>query len=585
MRVEDFSAVSKNGFGRNTDIATFDWVNDDRLLLSPSRNFFGIDFNQPTGEIFGIDADGGDFEILFGYQAGQRTSGRIVGREAILAAGEVIDLYPEDPDLVVIQSIGYGLDGEFNESWLMNVNTGRLRDLERSPVRNGRFVTDHNHDIRYVMGGNSENVTETYMLKAGKWELLSTDADIENWVAPILPWGKDGKMLVRDFSTNRTFGLSVWDPETGQKEDLIHHPDVDMGAMYTDNDRTLWAVTYVDHFPDYYYPDPEHPLAVIHQRLRQTFPSLNVQILDETNDLNKILVFVSSPQRPGDYLLMDTGNFNFLLRLAKYPDFPLESLSRMDPVLLTARDGTELRGYLTMPTGTGEKNLPMVVMPHGGPFDVFDSWVYNYEAQLLASKGYAVFQLNFRGSGGRGRSFVEAGYGEWGGKMQDDITDSVIWAINDGVADPERVCIYGTSYGGYAALMGAAKNPDMFQCAIGLSGVYDLNLLFEKGDIADATRGQVFLEEVLGNDESLLSERSPIHNAGKISADIMLVHGRRDVRAPFEHAVRMRDALEKAGKEVTWVVETRETHGILSEENRVEVYEQILGFLEKNIGR
>ena len=276
---------------------------------------------------------------------------------------------------------------------------------------------------------------------------------------------------------------------------------------------------------------------------------------------------------------------DFLLRLSRFPNLPLDSLSRVDPIELTARDGLQIRGYLTLPKDKGETHLPMIILPHGGPFEVYDSWVYNYETQLLASRGYAVLQPNFRGSGGRGLDFEQAGYGEWGLSMQDDVTDAVLWAINTGIADPDRVCAYGASYGGFAVLTGAYQHPELFKCVIGLSGVYDLNLLFEQGDIANAMRGLNYLERVLGQDESSLDERSPVANAGKITADVMLIHGKRDIRAPIEHANRMRDALEDSGKELTWLVESRETHGILSEENRINVYSQMLDFLEKNIGQ
>lgn len=586
VNASDLSGVSRTSFGSDTDITSFDWVNNERILMSPGRAFLGqLDFKQPTGEIFGIDANGKNFEILFGFQAGQLKQGRIKGREAIQAAGRIVDLLPDDPDHIIVQSIGYGLEGEINEAWEMDVNTGRLRKAVKSPIRNGRFTTDANHDVKYVSGVNNSNVNELYQRIGNKWELMFTDEDKERWVTTVAPYGTDGKMLVSDQNSAGIRGFSIWDPGTGNKVDMFHHDVVDANIIFYDNNHNIWAIQYNDHFPAYFYPDETHPFASLHRRLINSFKDYNVQIIDETDARDKVIVYVSSPQYPGDFLLMDTQALTFPMRLPSYPNLPVEILSRMDPVEFTVRDGETIRGYLTMPINQPGKNLPMVVVPHGGPHGIADVWAYNYEVQMLASRGYAVLQINFRGSGGRGVPFEKSGYGEWGGKMQDDITDAVLWAIRDGVADPERICIFGSSYGGYAALTGAYQTPELYKCAVGLSGVYDLNLLFTEGDIADAERGLSFLKEVLGEDKALLNQRSPVANAEKITANVMLIHGKQDQRAPLEHAERMRAALEKQGKQVVWVTEKGETHGIMSEANRLHVYEELLSFLNDNIGQ
>jgi dipeptidyl aminopeptidase/acylaminoacyl peptidase len=192
--------------------------------------------------------------------------------------------------------------------------------------------------------------------------------------------------------------------------------------------------------------------------------------------------------------------------------------------------------------------------------------------------------VNFRGSGGRGRDFEAAGYGKWGREMQDDVTDGVRWAIADGVADPKRICIYGASYGAYAALNGVAREPDMFRCAIGMAGVYDLSLMFEKGDIQSVVSGLNYLKMALGSDQSELRARSPVYNADKIRVPVLLLHGKVDDRAPYEHAKRMRDALTKAGNPPEFSTEWGEGHGFFDEANRAAAYEKILAFLAKNLG-
>jgi dipeptidyl aminopeptidase/acylaminoacyl peptidase len=498
----------------------------------------------------------------------------------------VVDWLPDDPRRVIVQSVGFGVEGELSKAWTMDVNTGRLSDLAMSPIANGRFVADRDHELEFIVGVNPENVVELYQRNAEKrWELIANDDDDERWVQPIAAWNSAGRWLVSDRGPSGTWGLSIWDPETWQKDDLFHHPEADVGVLYFDNDFRLWAVDYDLHFPEFFYPDESHPFVALHRRLRERFGnSVNVQIIDETDDMSRVIVVVSGPQFPGEFLLTDTQTGEFLLRMPFYPDLPTASLAPMDPIELTVRDSQLIRGYLTLPGDAREEMLPMVVLPHGGPHGVYDTWSYDFESQLLASRGYAVLQVNFRGSGGRGKAFLEAGHGEWGGTMQDDLTDATRWAIAEGIADPDRICIYGTSFGAYAALTGAFREPELYRCAIGMSGVYDLGLMFERGDIADAERGLSYLREVLGEDMSQLDSRSPVANAAAIRANVMLIHGRQDQRAPFEHAVRMREALADVGKDVVWLTETGESHGIMSDGNRVAVYEQILEFLGQSIG-
>jgi dipeptidyl aminopeptidase/acylaminoacyl peptidase len=201
---------------------------------------------------------------------------------------------------------------------------------------------------------------------------------------------------------------------------------------------------------------------------------------------------------------------------------------------------------------------------------------------MLASRGYAVLQLNFRGSGNYGRAFEHMGYQQWGGTMQDDLTDATRWAIKQGIADPDRICIYGASYGGYAALMGVAKEPSLYRCAIGYVGIYDLDLMYHGGDTHESMYGYKWLQETLGKQN--LEENSPDHLAERITVPVMLVAGREDRRAPFVHTTLMRDALKRAGKQVDAKVYYGEGHGFYTEEDNIDFYTRMLAFLDRYIG-
>jgi dipeptidyl aminopeptidase/acylaminoacyl peptidase len=203
---------------------------------------------------------------------------------------------------------------------------------------------------------------------------------------------------------------------------------------------------------------------------------------------------------------------------------------------------------------------------------------------MLASRGYAVLQVNFRGSGGYGNAFVHMGYGEWGAKMQDDVTDATRWAIGEGIADPKRICIFGASYGGYAALRGATREPDLYRCAIGYVGVYDLRLMYTRGDIPQSTYGDNYLKMVLGEDESVLWDRSPIAHLDRLKAKVMLIVGGEDKRVPPVQGEHLHDALDRAHVRHEWIYERTEGHGFYDERHRTQLLEKIAAFLDANIG-
>ena len=259
------------------------------------------------------------------------------------------------------------------------------------------------------------------------------------------------------------------------------------------------------------------------------------------------------------------------------------AMSPMRAIQFTARDGLAIKGYLTVPKGASGKNMPMVVLPHGGPVGISDQWGYDQEVQLLASAGYAVLQVNFRGSGERGRKFEHAGATQWGGTMQDDVTDATRWAIQQGYADPSRICIYGASYGAYAALMGVAKEPSLYKCAAGYVGVYDLPQLHGEETLKRGS-SRTWANDWIGTDMDALAAHSPTRLAGKIKVPVFLAAGREDLRAPGEHTERMEKALKAAGVPVESLYYDGEGHGFYKPEHRREYYARLLAFLSRSLG-
>jgi dipeptidyl aminopeptidase/acylaminoacyl peptidase len=585
VKLSDLSVASQNWFGRLTDIERVEWANDERLLIQPTRRFPGLTaYKVPTGEIFGLDYNGTNLDVLFGYAAGQQQAGtRLRVRESIDAPARLLTTLTEDDGSVLIQSYGYGIEGDFNHAYRMDVDSGLLTRVANSPIRDGTFFTDLGQRVAFVYGEDHEgNAVTYYRPPEGDWQLVAKADDRGGTMVPVGPWNDAGEFLVLDNRDAPTAGVFLYSPRDGGSKLLFRNPTVDVVDWRTDPRGKPWMFLYDDHFRGYWYPDAEHPLARVHQWLTETLQGHTVDILSTTSDMSHVVARVSSPRAPLVFFYVDAANRKLLQQLTAYRDLPAESLAAVDPIEFKARDGLTVRGLLTVPN-LPEQKLPLIVLVHGGPHGVYDVRGFDYEAQLFASRGYAVLQINYRGSGGRGRDFEAAGYGKWGAEMQDDVTDGVRWAIGDGVADPERICIYGTSYGAYAALTGAFREPDLFRCAVGMAGVYDLPLMFERGDIQTVDSGVNYLRMALGTNIAELERRSPVFHAERIRAAVMLLHGEEDVRAPLEHAKRMRKALEKAGNPPEWITEWGEGHGLNNEVNRAQAYQRILAFFAKHL--
>lgn len=280
-----------------------------------------------------------------------------------------------------------------------------------------------------------------------------------------------------------------------------------------------------------------------------------------------------------------TDDYNASRHLAaKLANLERDQLVSMRSVEIEARDGMKLHGLLTSVDSSNVSKPPMVVLVHGGPH-ARDSRQFDPVVQLLATRGYAVLQVNFRGSTGFGSAFEAAGRGEWGGTMQDDVTDATRWAIEHGHADPLRICIMGESYGGYAALMGLVREPSLYRCAVSVSGIASLELMFEEGDVPDARWGRAYLEDVLGTDKERWRERSPANLAERIDAPVLLVHGGKDERVPIEHAKLLEKALRSVGKPVETHFVDSEAHGFMNARNRVAAYNHILQFIERRLAK
>jgi dienelactone hydrolase len=594
FRLPSLELISSTRFASGLGISRIYWASEERMLIQPARRHPTRDDQKtPTGELAAMDVDGNNRDMLWGFNAGRdRMSFVSSARRGSMTWARIIDLLPDDAHHVLIQNGGYRLsgmeDGMRNEAFLLDVRNGQARSIARSPIQDAYFVTDSDHEVNLVAGRNDAGEFELYVRETGgRFELKHTSRLNDGNLRPLMRSGRPGYYLFSDSASAPIEGLVEWNPISNDRREIFRHAEVDIARYYTAPYPRLWALKYYDHFPYYHYPDPGHPLVALHRSLKAMFPEDDVAIFDATDDLQLALAYASGPRNPGTYYLLDVEKRALIEGLDSRPWLRGAALAAVEPIEVTVRDGLTVRSYLTLPAGAaaGETGpLPMIVLVHGGPHGIYDTWGFDAEAQLFASRGYAVLQVNYRGSGGRGMEFMSAGFGRWGAEMQDDITDTVRYTITEGIADEDRICIYGASYGGYAAMTGAFRDPDLYRCAVGYAGVYDLPLMFEKGDIPERESGILYLREALGADPEDLKARSPTQNAARIKAATLLIHGKLDERAPYAHAVAMRRALIEAGNPPDWLVENREGHGFQNHHNRLAMYRKLLDFFDAHTG-
>ncbi|GAA0724077.1 S9 family peptidase [Dokdonella soli] len=552
-----------------------------------------------TGELYAVNADGTGDGIIFGYRMGSQGATHIAKGTSQLAFATLVDPLRDDPRRALIAiypangaSLGnmrtMSANGVFPTVARIDLFSGVTMQVTTSPMRNASFMTDHHGVVRFAYGVDADQSGKVwYRAGDGKeWQLVFDEAKEHRRASPLAFNRAEDKVYFSCGGAHGVGGVCLWDVATqalsplwsgtvsGVEELVSSFDDNDSFAIRSMPDRVATTLL-----------GKNTPEATLLVGLMQQFPGEDVRITSSTPDGKKVVFFVQSDRDPGQFFLYDGAAHKATFLFARRPWIKPEQMAATEPIALKARDGLALHGYLTRPAGHEEaKNLPLVVFVHGGPYYVRDRWEFDPYVQMLASRGYAVLQVNYRGSGNYGEDFVSKGFREWGGKMQDDVTDATQWAIAQGVADPKRICIFGGSYGGYAALEGAVKEPDLYRCAIGYVGVYDLRLMHTRGDVPQSVFGENYLKKVLGEDDSVLWDRSPIAHLDRLKAKVMLVVGGQDTRVPPVQGESMRSALNKAHIEHDWLYQRTEGHGFYDEKNLADLFEKVGAFLDRNIG-
>jgi dipeptidyl aminopeptidase/acylaminoacyl peptidase len=571
------------------DVLDFWWASPQYVVYSEAEHEGGWDLPLATGELYSVEADGGSPRMLYGYRAGGMQAGthiRQVGPER--GSASFLSRIDGDPDHVLIVVAPWsaaGSAGTLTEVYKLDVRNGNKVRVTGAPMREASFLADHHGHVRFAMGDDLDGNRVVYMRPAdgGEWELLEQASHDRDW--PIA-FSADDQAVWFTCPGAPGFGICRFDPATRQMTRAWSNPHVEATSLAQGlAEDSVIGVEFTDGRPAVSVFDNQAPAVQALIGLMKQYPGEDVQFVSGSDDGAKAVALVQADVDPGTFFLYDKASNSFTPLLQRAPWIDPNQLGRADPFAFKTRDGLTEQGYITYPPGKdGAKNLPMVVFVHGGPYDIRDWWEYDSYVQAMATRGYAVLQVNYRGSGGYGYAFEKTGWRQWGGTMQDDVTDATRWAIAQGIADPGRICIYGGSYGGYAALEGAVKVPDLYKCAIGYVGVYNLRLMYTRGDIPQNLYGKDYLKRVLGTDTTVLAQHSPIYQLDNLKARVMLIVGGRDTRVPPVQGMDLHIALLKRGIPHEWLYKPDEWHGFYNEKNITELLEKVNAFLDANIG-
>lgn len=579
--------VSQRHFSGKDSIGGFDWANNERLMLNIAREGGALEKPVATGELFAMDANGKRSLFLTGISSKDKST----------TVSIVIDWLPKEEDNVVIAEYNWRNKDPLVFFHKLNIKTGRKSSLGSAPIRavagGIAAFTDADGYPRLVAGLDSKDNNKLIIMhraeRSGDWQTVASYQRKAGSFSP-LAFSQDGAAVygVSDATTN-TMALAKLDIATGAETLLMVSEDADIFPIFSfKNGRAaelIGASFEYDQLGSHFMTEVQDKAASSTiQGLLAAFPNKAVKLTSATADNKLMILEVASANDPRAFYLFDAEKkqIGFLLEAA--PWFANQAISQTQSITYKARDGQEIVALLTLPHDREAKNLPLVLMPHGGPHGIRDSMsAMEDDAKVLAAHGYAVLQPNFRGSGGFGKAFLTAGYKKWGTLMIDDMTDGVRHIIAQGIADERRVAVYGGSYGGYASLMSAIREPELYRCAINFVGMSDLSLMYKEGDTTEHNLGIDTLETYIGRSDEVLKGQSAIHNLDKLKAPVLIIHGAEDQRVPLVQAEVLRKAFDERGHPYEWLVKEKEGHGFYKPENNVERWQRMLAFLEKHM--
>jgi dipeptidyl aminopeptidase/acylaminoacyl peptidase len=543
------------------DIASYGWKGDDRVF------FFKDSAGNENFHLYVVDKAGTKMTDLTPMPK---------------VRVDLVDELLDSPTDVLVQM--NRRDSTVFDVYRVNVVTGDTTMIARNPGNITGWLADHHGRIRVALTTDGVNGTVLFRpTEADTFRVIARTTFKDTFNPLFFTFDDQALYASSNLGRDKT-AIVLFDPSTGrEREVLFEHPEVDVdGLEYSRKRHVLTTISYVDWKRQRKFVDPA--TQALYTSLQRRLPGKEVFVTAMNRDEDVMVVRTLNDRSLGSYYLYERAGDRLTKLADRNPWLAENQLAPMKPVSYKSRDGLTIHGYLTLPLGVAPKNLPVVVNPHGGPW-ARDEWGFNPEIQFLANRGYAVLQVNFRGSTGYGRKFFESSFKQWGRAMQDDVSDGVKWLIAQGIADSSRVAIYGGSYGGYATLAGLTFSPELYAAGVDYVGVSNL-FTFMK---TIPPYWKPFLDqfyEMVGNperDSVAMAAASPVFHVDRIRAPLLVAQGAKDPRVNINESNQIVDALRKRGIDVQYIVKENEGHGFHNEENRFEFYEAMESFLGKHV--
>jgi dipeptidyl aminopeptidase/acylaminoacyl peptidase len=552
-------------------IRGYGWVNESRLVYMMDKG------GNENYHIYAVDLDGSnniDLTPFDGIQA------------------SIINSLKDQKDFVIIQMNKN--NRQVFDPYKLNVVTGELTQLYENtdlenPIAGYEFDKDGNLRAYARMVNGVESELWYKDLASGEFKLIYHGRWYEGFIILGFDYsgqhpdyayvetnvGSDkGRIVLYDFAQGRIV------------EEVFSHPDYDVSGMSRSRKRG-YEIDYFSYEGEKYVEVPQSPFyRSLREKMKERFGDKEVQVVDFDDEERTLLVAVTSDRLYGTYYLYDVPTGAFTLLYDLMPQLKEEDMAEMRPISFQSRDGLTIHGYLTLPKNATGRKVPLIVNPHGGPQGVRDSWGFNPEAQLFASRGYATLQINFRISGGYGTEFLKAGFKQVGRKCMDDVEDGVRYVLSQGWVDPDRIAIYGGSHGGYATLMGMIKTPELYACGVDYVGVSNIftfmNSIPEYWKPYLKMLKEIWYDVDVKEEETIAREVSPVYQIDRIQRPLFVVQGANDPRVNINESDQIVARLRAKGFAVPYMVKYNEGHGYGYEENRLEFYACMLGFFARN---
>jgi dipeptidyl aminopeptidase/acylaminoacyl peptidase len=579
----------------DADVDAFQWVNDERLLFDLAEKKTGLGDLRHAPGLFAVNRDGGKL-VQLADRSYQPTTKAEAGRQLLPWHTDMLRQRPRNSADTYVTSNEYTTTGELAYVDLIRVNTltGQAHTVPRPRQATG-WLLDQNGEPRIASQTDKGTTTLYYIDPAtSEWRTIASFPAFTGGPNAIKPvaFGPDGTLYVSANHGKDTLSLYTLDIGTGKLSDqpVVTTAGYDFnGTLIIRGGKLLGVRLKTDATSDEWF---SADMKSLQQKIDKALPTtVNMIDIPSAPATPWVMVRAYSDTTPLSYYLYNKENGQLSRIGSTRPAINPLQMGRQQAIRYKARDGLEIPALLTLPRGGG-KNLPMVVLVHGGPWVDGPTWGWNKESQFLASRGYAVLEPAFRGTTGYGARHLLSSFKQWGLAMQNDVADGTRWAIAQGYADPKRICIAGASYGGYATLMGLVNDPDLYRCGVDWVGVTDINLMYSGGwsrssDMSDQWK-EYGMPQMIGDqvkDAAQLKATSPIEQASRITQPVLMAYGGADRRVPLYHGKKFYDAVTRTNKNVEWIEYPEEGHGWHLPKNAIDFWGRVETFLDKNIGK